>query len=490
MNKTKLLTGFPKHLFGSAKRKIQDSIRLRSEKIIKASLGGFAAQFKSFIPQEFIKENYPSKRQRVYCNEVTFWLWMAQILNFNASCSSAVSMLQSWRLKAALPAISSSTPAYCKARKRLPIRIIEQLTSKLLNIAHNRIRKQDRWKGFIIKSVDGSSVQLMDTPENQQEYPQPNVQKKGCGFPVMKILGLLNHATGMWEKCLTAHPNEHDSLTMKSLIGHLTESCLLLADRAFCSFEIILRLKNKGIESVMRLHQMREKGYTLRKGKRIGKYERLVTWVKPKTKPKKTDLTQDQWDKLDDKIEMRMVVFNYEDRNGEKKRMILATTLLDHVKYDWLSIVNIYGTRWDIELRLRDVKTTMKMEALNVQTPAMARKSMAMTILGYNLVKAISQEACIQTDKPIESTSFKEMLDWVYQSSNLFIDAATKSNKFLATLYENFIEIASTKLLNCRPGRWEVRRIKKRPKPFPTMQKSRQEYREEYQNGDLIPALS
>lgn len=490
VNKTNLLTGFPKHLFGSAKRKIQDSIRLKSEKIAKASLGGFSTQFKSFIPQEFIKDKFESKRKRIYCNEVTFWLWMAQMLNFNASCSAAVSMLQAWRLKASLPAISSKTPAYCKARGRLPIKLIEQLITQVLHVANRRVREQDRWKGFIIKSVDGSSVQLMDTEENQKKYPQPSMQKPGCGFPVMKILGLLNHATGMWEKCLTAHPNEHDSLTMRSLIEHLTERCLLLADRAFCSFEIILRLKNKGIECVMRLHQMREKGYTLRKGKRIGKNERLVTWIKPKVKPKTSDLTQTQWDELDSEIEMRMVVFNYEDRNGEKKRMILATTLLDNVTYDWLSIVNIYATRWDIELRLRDVKTTMKMEALNVQTPAMARKTMAMAVLGYNLVKAISQEACIQTSKPIESTSFKEMLDWINSGSSLFIAAATKSKKYLVTLYESFIEIASTKLLNRRPGRWEVRRIKKRPKPFPRLQKTRQEYREEYQNGDLIPGLS
>lgn len=54
-----------------------------------------------------------------------------------------------------------------------------------------------------MKSVDGSSVQHLDTPENQEDFPQPSNQKKDCCTPVMKFLGLLNHSTGAWEKHLT-----------------------------------------------------------------------------------------------------------------------------------------------------------------------------------------------------------------------------------------------------------------------------------------------
>ncbi len=262
MNVTNFLTGFPKQLWGSSKRKAQDSIRLNSEKILKSSLGGFVAQFGNFIPHDLIKKDFASKRERIYSNDVTFWAWMAQILDFNASCSYAVGKVQSWRLKAGLPIISSQTAAYCKARMRLPMELIEQISKGVIEVTNNRIKPEHLWKGLVVKSVDGSSVQLMDTTANQSKYPQPTNQKKDCGFPVMKILGLLNHATGLWEKCLCAHPNEHDARTMKKLISYLTEPCVLLADRAFCSFEIILRLHLQGVESVFRLHQMREKGYS------------------------------------------------------------------------------------------------------------------------------------------------------------------------------------------------------------------------------------
>ena len=490
MNKTKFLTGFPKHLFGSAKRKTQDSIRLDAEKSLNESLGGFAAQFSRFIPATLLPGLSQNKRKRVFTDEITFWAWMSQVLDFNASCSAALSRVQAWRLEAKLGPISSKTTAYCNARKRLGMDFIRSVSNHLVKLLNQRVQSQQLWHGQVVMSVDGSSAQLMDTEENQAEFPQPSNQKKNCGFPVMKFLGLLNHCTGAWEHHLTAHPDEHDARTMKRLINYFTEPCILLADRAFCSFEIMLRLKQRGVESVMRLHQMRARGFTLRKGKRIGKNERLVTWIKPKYKPKHSDLTDEEWAALDETIEMRLIACWYEDRNGEKKRMILATTLLDTVKYDWLDLANLYATRWDIELRIRDVKTTMQMEALNVKTPEMAKKSMAMALLGYNLIKAISQEASMATGEDLRIISFKGVLDWVNSTTELFLSASRKSARAIAQLYEQFLETASEKLIDVRPYRWEPRAKKKRPKPFPRLMESRGSLKERRDKGELIPALS
>jgi len=452
------------------------------------SLGGFALQFSNFIPRTFLPNCAVDQRKRVYTSEVTFWAWMSQILSFNSSCSQAVSSVQSWRLKAKLPAISSKTTAYCNARIRLHLSFIESVSRQVLSVLDRRVLPKDLWNGFIVKSVDGSSVQLMDSEDNQDEFPQPSNQKKGCGFPVMKFLGLLNHSTGAWEKHLTAHPNEHDARTMKKLIKYFTEPCLLLADRAFCSFEIILRLRSQGVQSVMRLHQMRAKGFTLRKGKRIGPNQRLVTWIKAKTQPKHSDLTDKEWSDLEETIQMRLIACFYEDRNGEKKRMILATTLLEAEKYDWIEIMNLYATRWDIELRLRDVKTTMKMEALNVKTPEMARKSLAMALLGYNLVKAVSQDASQKEGVELKLISFKGVLDWINSTTALFHEVKDRAAKTFQDLYSSFLETAATKLIDDRPYRWEPRAIKKRPKPFPRLTKSRSELKAKREAGNLIPA--
>jgi len=455
---------------------------------MQESIGGFALQFASFIPATFLPELSCDKRKRTFTFEVVFWAWMSQVLNFNSSCSYAVSCVQSWRLHEHLPPISSKTTAYCNARVRLPLEFIKTVAEQVVTVLDQRVQTKELWHGFVVKSVDGSSVQLLDTEENQKEFPQPSNQKKDCGFPVMKFLGLLNHSTGAWEKHLTAHPDEHDARTMKKMLPFLTEPCLLLADRAFCSYEIILRLRNQGVESVMRLHQMRAKGFTLRKGKRIGPNERLVTWVKPKNKPKHSELSDQEWDELEDTIEMRLIACFYEDRNGERKRMLITTTLLDTIKYNAVELLNLYATRWDIELRIRDVKTTMKMEALNVKTPEMAKKALAMALLGYNLVKAVSQEAGQRQGVDAKTLSFKGVLDWINETTNLFLEMRGKSAKRGRELYSSFLETAASKVIDYRPHRWEPRAIKKRPKPFPWLTQARSKLRAEHELGHLVPA--
>lgn len=93
MNKTKFLTGFLTKFFGSAKRKTQDLICQRTQKLIHDSLGGFVLQFSKFIPPSFLPDTATDQRKRVFTSEVTFWAWMSQILGCNSSCSQAVSVL-------------------------------------------------------------------------------------------------------------------------------------------------------------------------------------------------------------------------------------------------------------------------------------------------------------------------------------------------------------------------------------------------------------
>jgi hypothetical protein len=53
-----------------------------------------------------------------------------------------------------------------------------------------------------------------------------------------------------------------------------------LADRGFCSFLDIAQLLGRGVDCLMRLHQGRGKP-DFRRGRRLGKNDRLVVWRKP-----------------------------------------------------------------------------------------------------------------------------------------------------------------------------------------------------------------
>ena len=227
-----------------------------------------------------------------------------------------------------------------------------------------------------------------------------------------------------------------------------------------------------------KLHQARHKALDFRKGKRIGKNQRLVIWKKPRVQPRSSPLSIEDWAALDENIEMGLIKFWYEDRAGKKRSMVLATTLLDAEEYDWLELSKLYAQRWDIELRLRDVKTTLGMERLRVKTPETAHKTLEMTIIiGYNLIKATCQEAAHVSGNTIRLFSFKGALDTVVASTYRY-RGRQKCLKFIREIWASIIETIAEKVVNSRPYRHEPRAVKQRPKSYSYMTCPSSEYSE------------
>lgn len=383
-------------------------------------------------------------------------------------------MIRSWCSAQKLPTPSAGNGAYCTARKRLRLKFLQTIFNHIVETLNRRIRPEDRWKGLVVKSIDGTSVQLMDTEENQKAFPQPKTQKKGCGFPVMGVAGVLNHAHGGWEGFVSSKFTEHDHKVAHRLIQYFEEGDLALADTAYSSYELIVRLSIKGVYSLMPLHQARTADF--RKGEKIGKNERIYTWEKPKVQSKRSNLSKEEWDELPDTMKVRVIRFWYTDKDGKQKRKHLVTTLLDNKKYGWEDLVSLYLERWDIELRFRDIKTTMGFEELNVKTPEMARKSLSMAMIGFNLVKAVSQEAADLNNETIRHISFKGALDEIISYSVNFRNRGEHRVKCVE-LYQNVISLVSDQILDIRPFRREPRVIKKRPKPFPRLTVPRSEWK-------------
>jgi len=476
MNKTKLLPGFSAHLFGSAKRSLQEKITAQRRKLAFCGLSDFALLFEPLIPAEFLDKVTFNKRKGIYTEIVVFWAWLGQVLLLNASCKKAVSMIRSWSSAHEMPVPKENNAAYCTARKRLRLEFLQSIFKHIIEVLNRRIRQEDRWHGFVVKSIDGTSVQLMDTVANQAVYPQPSNQKKGCGFPVMGVAAVLNHGHGGIEAFVTAHPNDHDHKTAHRLIDSFQEGDLALADSAYSSYELISRFKAKGVHSLMPVHQARKVDF--RRGKRLGVNERLYTWEKPKNQSKRSNLTKNQWEEMADTLEIRIIRFWYKNKAGKLIRKHLVTTLLDAEKYPWEELVSLYLERWDIELRFRDIKTTMGFEALNVKTPEMAQKSIIMAVIGCNLIKAISQEAALDEGIEIRKISFQGVLDEVVSNAANFRSRVMHHHK-RKVLYQNLIELAGEQRLNIRPFRREPRAIKKRPKPFPRLTQPRSEWKAE-----------
>ena len=449
---------------------------LRSS-VIRDSLSGYAVLFADVLPQPFLRRIDPTSRQRSFGHVPVFWAWLAQILERNASCQRALGLLQAWYQACELPVPGSGTSGYCQGRLRLTTGFLGKVHRRVLAVLRRARRDTDLWHGLQLKAIDGSSVQLSDTPANQQDFPQPSRQVPGCGFPVMGITGLLNLSHGGWETIECSDYREHDARVAQRMIEHVGDGDLLLADRAYCSYQLIASALQRGCHVLMRLHQARHRVLDWRRGRRLSGIARLVTWHKPPRQPHGSELSSEEWDALPNEMSLRMIKMAYEDRSGRRRDLVVVTTLLDNSAYDEYELFELYARRWDIELKLRDLKTTLGLEFLDVRTPEMARKTVLMMMIANNLMRTIMQRAAIEAERPLWHVSFKGILDLTLASHASFRSLAHSPRKRRKRRRE-FIAICATKQLDIRPFRHEPRAVKRRPKSHGYLTKPRAIYRE------------
>lgn len=478
MKNQPVLTNFPRTIFATATRRLQAAISRQRQRITQSSLSGYALLFDFVLPAEFLRHFDPTKRQRHFGQLVVFWAWLAQILEINASCSRALGLVQSWCQANALPVPTGDTGAYCRARQRFSISFLKKIFTKTKRTLYAGMRERDRWRGHTLKAIDGTSVTLMDTPKNQLSYPQHGSSKPGCGFPIMGMVGIVNLSHGGVEGFETCEQSSHDARTAPQLLKHLDEGDLLLGDRAFCSYEFIARIiTERNGHVLMRLHQARHRVLDWRKGKKLSPIERLVTWSKPPQQPKNSELTAEQWQALPATLTLRYIKQCYENRAGERDELVVATDLLDGHEYDAVEMADLYMRRWEIEVRFRDLKTTLGFERFEVKSPEMAQKTLWMTMIAYNLIRSLMQRAAREAGKPIHHMSFKGTLDVAASSHESFRPFAGKPRK-LAQHREAIIAICATKQLEIRPFRQEPRAVKRRPKNYQWLTKHRHIFKE------------
>ena len=176
--------------------------------------------------------------------------------------------------------VSTSTSAYCQARARLDPAALELVCGHLCWSLEGNVLSEERWLGGrAIKIVDGTCLSMPDTAANQALWPQPTSQQPSLGFPMMKLVGLFSLSSGALLETATGNLHVHESLLFRGLWPKLKAGDVVLADRGFCSYAALASLRQRGIDSVMRLHQMRRADF--RTGRALGPEDRLVTWAKP-----------------------------------------------------------------------------------------------------------------------------------------------------------------------------------------------------------------
>ena len=400
-------------------------------------------------------------KDRIYTPLVTLWVFLAQVLSTDHSCRAAVARLIAHRLSRRQEACSPKTGAYCQARGRLPEKFFSAVTCSVGRALDSRKDPRWLWKGRPVYMFDGTTVSMPDTPENQAVYPQPYNQRAGLGFPLARIGAITSLATGAIIDLgfsRYAGKGQGEVTLLRRLSGLFSAGDVLLADCLIGNWRCLFEMRERGVDMVTRLNKALRKA-DFRKGQRLGKDDHLVRWPKPHIREvgRKAQLAMPRY------ITIREVRVSIKQPGFRTKVMVIVTTLLDPVRYSKQDLADLYRQRWNNELDLRSIKTTMQMDILRCKTPELVHKEVWTHILAYNLIRTIMAQAAMAHDIQPRMISFKGALQTLEAFQPLIAFQGQRSRIFRLHLYEQLLNSIALHRVADRPDRFEPRRRKRRP---------------------------
>ena len=147
----------------------------------------------------------PEHRERLFPPTETLSMFIAQALSEDGSCRQVVNDAMVKRVIGGLKPGSTDTGGYCKARGRLPEAMVSTLARETAGIITKGAANWWHWRDRPVRLVDGATVTLPDTEENQAAFPQSSSQKAGLGFPICRVVALLCLGSGARERRRSTH---------------------------------------------------------------------------------------------------------------------------------------------------------------------------------------------------------------------------------------------------------------------------------------------
>lgn len=406
----------------------------------------------------------------IYTPAVTIWVFLSQCLSPDHSCREAVSRLVAWRVAQGHRRCSPDTSAYCTARDALPESACQELVRQTARQLEAEAPSEWLWHGRRVRIVDGTTLTMPDTAANQAQYPQPASQRAGCGFPMARVVAIFSLTVGVVldaaiSRCAGKRTGENS--LFRTLHQALAPGDVLLADRYFSGWFDLALLAARGVEAVVRKHQLRPTDF--RTGRRLGPDDQLVEWHKP-ARPEW--MSREEYAALPDRLLLRELRIRIRQRGFRTRQIVVVTTLLDAQQFTADEIAKLYRRRWQAELKLRSLKVVLQMDQLRCKTPHRVRNELWMHLLAYNLIRRLMALAALEAGTAPWQISFKGAL----QTLGNFLPLLVLGMPLQAGC-QALIACIAAHPVGHRPNRYEPRLLKRRPKKYKRLREPRQHYK-------------
>ena len=419
---------------------------------------------------------------RIFSPLVTLWVFLGQVLSADQSCRAAVARLIAHRLSRGQRPCSAETGAYCQARRRVPETFFADVACSVGRALDARAEQRWLWKGRQVYLFDGTTVTMPDTRENQAAYPQVYNQKPGLGFPIARIGAVISLSCGAVLNlgfCRYAGKGQGEVSLLRRLWDVLRPGDVLLGDRLTANWANIVLLRERGVELVSRLNKAHRQA-DFRRGRRLGPEDHIVRWAKPTSI---RSLDREAYHALPESITVRETRIWVPQPGFRTRSIVVVTTLLDPQQTTREDLATLYRARWNNELDLRSIKSTMQMRELRCKTPELVHKEVWTHILAYNLIRTVMAQAAAKHGVLPRSISFKGAMQTLEAFQPLLELGTAYDAAGRLRLCQELLDAIATHRVADRPDRYEPRVKKRRRNHYGWLTEPRAEMKRKMAKG-------
>jgi hypothetical protein len=243
---------------------------------------------------------------------------------------------------------------------------------------------------------------------------------------------------------------------LRSIFATLQAHDMLLADAFYGTYFLLCALRACGCDGLFAQQGSRSRSTDFRRGQRLGERDHVIELQKPKKRP--------EWMPPEQYAQAPATLRVRELKAGGK---LLVTTLLCPKQTSKADLKALYQQRWNIELDLRNIKTTLGMDKLSCKTPDMAVKEIWAYLLAYNLLRLLMTQAALLVNRAPRTLSFKHTMQ-MWSAWRSYGSDGEHDDKL-----NDYLHLIGQKEVGNRSGRIEPRALKRRPKTYPLLTQAR-----------------
>jgi Insertion element 4 transposase N-terminal/Transposase DDE domain len=299
-----------------------------------------------------------------------------------------------WLLNPSLPVKVAGKSGISQARTRLGAEPLKQLYEAVVTPIAGRDTKGAWYRHWRLVTLDGSTLDIADTAENEKEYGRPGASRGSSAFPKIRFVGLLENGTHvLWAARMAPYATDEITLAQQ-VVPALQKGMLCLADRFFPSYRLWQAAAKTGADLLWRTRQ----NARLDVDQRLpdGSYlSRLYASTSDRRKQRNA-------------ITVRAIDYCLQDVPGAEPVYRLITTILDPERAPAKELAALYHERWEIETALDELKTHLRgaQIVLRSKAPELVAQEFYGLLMAHFAIRGLMHEAALRADEDPDRLSF------------------------------------------------------------------------------------